>query len=163
MRDLFKLLLLFIFFEINHKTSSNLYWSYYPHRSRELVSPVCGIFLACRVFSYQGKYGFYIIGPVKGVKCAADPFLYMASWQTALQPTDFISKGFNQGNPARTWSLANSVFKHRGSTVRIVFLYLDTLYVDSDWRSVKHLKATYVMCYFGYCSIGHHMLVKYDI
>ena len=30
---------------INHATSSNLYRSYYPHRSRELVSPVCGIFL----------------------------------------------------------------------------------------------------------------------
>ena len=30
--------------QINHATSSNLYWSYYPHRSRELVSPVCGIF-----------------------------------------------------------------------------------------------------------------------
>ena len=25
-------------------TSSHLYLSYYPHRSRELVSPVCGIF-----------------------------------------------------------------------------------------------------------------------
>ena len=29
----------------NHGTSSNLYWSYYPYRSRELVSPVCRIFL----------------------------------------------------------------------------------------------------------------------
>ena len=29
----------------NHAaTSSKLYRSYYPHRSRELVSPVCGIF-----------------------------------------------------------------------------------------------------------------------
>ena len=28
----------------NYATSSNLYWSYYSHRSRELVSPVCGIF-----------------------------------------------------------------------------------------------------------------------
>ena len=34
----------FIFFKINHTTSSNLYRFYYPHRSRELVSPVCGIF-----------------------------------------------------------------------------------------------------------------------
>ena len=32
----------FIFF-INHATSSNLYWSYYPHWSRELGSPICGI------------------------------------------------------------------------------------------------------------------------
>ena len=38
------------FFLINHATSRNLYWSYYPHRSRELVSPVCGIFLAGRLF-----------------------------------------------------------------------------------------------------------------
>ena len=30
---------------MNHATSSNLYRSYYPHWSRELVSPVCGIFL----------------------------------------------------------------------------------------------------------------------
>ena len=30
---------------INHATSSNLYRSFYPHRSRQLVSPVCGIFL----------------------------------------------------------------------------------------------------------------------
>ena len=36
---------IFIFFlKINHVTSSNLYRFYYPHRSRELVSPVCGIF-----------------------------------------------------------------------------------------------------------------------
>ena len=33
------------FFEINHATSSNLYRSYYPHRSRDALSPVCGIFL----------------------------------------------------------------------------------------------------------------------
>ena len=30
--------------ETNHATSPKLYRSYYPHRSRELVSPVCGIF-----------------------------------------------------------------------------------------------------------------------
>ena len=29
-----------------HSTSSNLYLFYYPHRSRELVSPVCGIFFS---------------------------------------------------------------------------------------------------------------------
>ena len=36
----------FFFFlkKINHGSSSNLYRSYHPHRSRELVSPVCGIF-----------------------------------------------------------------------------------------------------------------------
>ena len=32
------------FFKTNHATSSNLYRSYYPHQSRKLVSPVCGIF-----------------------------------------------------------------------------------------------------------------------
>ena len=31
--------------KINHATSSNLYRLYYPNRSRELVSPVCGIFI----------------------------------------------------------------------------------------------------------------------
>jgi hypothetical protein len=36
---------IFIFFLINHASSSNLYWSRYPHLSRELVSPVCRIFL----------------------------------------------------------------------------------------------------------------------
>ena len=30
---------------VNNATSPKLCWSYYPHRSRELVSPVCGIFL----------------------------------------------------------------------------------------------------------------------
>ena len=29
---------------INHATSPKLYWSYYPHRSRDSLSPVCGIF-----------------------------------------------------------------------------------------------------------------------
>ena len=29
----------------HHATSSNLYWSFYPHRLRELVSPVWGIFV----------------------------------------------------------------------------------------------------------------------
>ena len=33
---------------MNHASSSNLYRSYYPHRSRELVSPVCGIFQTVR-------------------------------------------------------------------------------------------------------------------
>ena len=37
---------IFFSFFINHGTSRNLYWSYYSHLSRELVSPVCGIFLA---------------------------------------------------------------------------------------------------------------------
>ena len=32
------------FFLLLHTTSRNLYRSYYPHRSRELMSPVCGIF-----------------------------------------------------------------------------------------------------------------------
>ena len=40
----FKKKYLYIDILINHATSSNLYRSYYPHRSRELVSPVCGIF-----------------------------------------------------------------------------------------------------------------------
>ena len=30
---------------INHATSLNLYWFSYPHWSRELMSPVCGIFI----------------------------------------------------------------------------------------------------------------------
>ena len=30
--------------KINNATSSNLYRSYYPHRSRDLVSPLCRIF-----------------------------------------------------------------------------------------------------------------------
>ena len=29
--------------EINHATSPKLYRSYYPHRSRDSLSPVCGI------------------------------------------------------------------------------------------------------------------------
>ena len=33
----------------NQPTSSNLYGSYYPHRSRELVSPVCGFFLTIQL------------------------------------------------------------------------------------------------------------------
>ena len=33
-------------------TSLNLYWSYYPHRSRELVSPVCGIFFVSHHLSW---------------------------------------------------------------------------------------------------------------
>ena len=30
--------------QVNHEITSNLYWAYYSHRSRELVSPVNGIF-----------------------------------------------------------------------------------------------------------------------
>ena len=33
------------FFLINHATSPKLYRSYYPHRSRDSLSPVCGIFI----------------------------------------------------------------------------------------------------------------------
>ena len=39
-----KFLTAIFFLKIYHATSSNLYRFYYPHRSRELVSPVCGIF-----------------------------------------------------------------------------------------------------------------------
>ena len=45
LRDFF-LLLLF------PRNLSKLYRSYYPHRSRELVSPVCGIFLPVNCFSF---------------------------------------------------------------------------------------------------------------
>ena len=34
----------FTFFEINQATSPKLYWSYYPHWSRDSLSPVCGTF-----------------------------------------------------------------------------------------------------------------------
>ena len=34
----------YFFLKINHATSPKLYWSYYPHRSRDSLSPVCGIF-----------------------------------------------------------------------------------------------------------------------
>ena len=41
----------------NHATSSNLHWSYYPHRSRALVSPVRGIFLQATAFSgFSGQF-----------------------------------------------------------------------------------------------------------
>ena len=36
---------LVFFKKINHATSAKLYWSYDPHRSRDSMSPVCGIFL----------------------------------------------------------------------------------------------------------------------
>ena len=48
----------FYFFLINHATSSNLYRSYYPHQSRELVSPVCGIF-CCHLYQYV--YQVYLV------------------------------------------------------------------------------------------------------
>ena len=38
----------------NHATSSNLYWFYYPHRSRELVSPVCRIFFWTKMVKLIG-------------------------------------------------------------------------------------------------------------
>ena len=40
------------FFQINHATSPKLYRSYDPHRSRDLMSPVCGIFFY--------KYAFFV-------------------------------------------------------------------------------------------------------
>ena len=40
----------FIFF-FYHTTSPILYWSYYPHRSRDSSSPVCGIFALYFSFS----------------------------------------------------------------------------------------------------------------
>ena len=45
------------FFE-NLATSPKLYRSYYPHRLRELVSPVCGIFLfkTCKYFAHAPLY-----------------------------------------------------------------------------------------------------------
>ena len=47
--------------KINNTTSSNLYWSYYPHRSKELVSPVCGIFLEYvqKVMIRRGQHDFF--------------------------------------------------------------------------------------------------------
>ena len=40
---------------MNHATSSNLYRSYYPHRLRDSMSPVCGDFLYDNLSSYPGK------------------------------------------------------------------------------------------------------------
>ena len=49
--DSTQILLTAIFLKINHATSSNLYHFYYPHRSRELVSPLCTFRFGC-----QGLY-----------------------------------------------------------------------------------------------------------
>ena len=40
-------IIIFFFIKIYHATSPKLYWSYYAHQSRELVSPVCGILYLC--------------------------------------------------------------------------------------------------------------------
>ena len=46
---------------VNHATSPKLYQSYYLHRSRELVSPVCGIFfyLFALLVDPQNKEQFF--------------------------------------------------------------------------------------------------------
>ena len=44
-----------IFIKMNHAPSPKLYWSYDPHRLRELVSPVCGIFI--NLFDFLGGGG----------------------------------------------------------------------------------------------------------
>ena len=41
----------YFFLKINHATSPKLYRSYYPHRSRDSLSPVCGIFSSSFDFS----------------------------------------------------------------------------------------------------------------
>ena len=48
--------LIIIIFFLNHPTSTKLYRSYYLHRSRDSLSPVCGIFLKgyiCKPLSFQ--------------------------------------------------------------------------------------------------------------
>ena len=45
---------------VNHAASPKLYRSYYPYRSRELVSPVCGIF-HCRLHSVRVRYKSIIV------------------------------------------------------------------------------------------------------
>ena len=47
-----------------HVTASNLYRSYYPHRSRELVSPVCGIFSWYPSLKYKKKKNLPITGMI---------------------------------------------------------------------------------------------------
>ena len=42
----------FLVLKINHATSPKLYRSYYPHRSRDSLSPVCGIFKASALWAY---------------------------------------------------------------------------------------------------------------
>ena len=46
------------FFKINHETSPKLHGSYYPHRSRDSLSPVCRTFL---IGIYWPKEDFYLI------------------------------------------------------------------------------------------------------
>ena len=62
----FFLFFLFLFFyeatskkkEINHSTSPKLYWSYYAHRSRDSLYPLCGIF---KILFYMI---FFPLGPL---------------------------------------------------------------------------------------------------
>ena len=77
--------LLLFFLNINHATSSNLNRSYYPHWSREFVSPVCGIFFNLLTFSANSDsiLGYFANMPIWGrfeiltnffklVKCSAE-------------------------------------------------------------------------------------------
>ena len=46
---------------LHHATSPKLYWSYYPHRSRDSLSPVCRIFYK-KVELFVGGQGSEING-----------------------------------------------------------------------------------------------------
>ena len=50
----------FLFLEINYATSLKLYQSYYPHRSRDSLSPVCRIFFVL-VLVYAHFKGFFCL------------------------------------------------------------------------------------------------------
>ena len=72
LRRLYDLSLFFLLsdiFQINHATSPKLYWSYDPHRSRDSMSPVWGIFY---MVYYADNFaaacvGFYFVSYI--VKC----------------------------------------------------------------------------------------------
>ena len=87
----------FVFFiKTNHPTSPKLYRSYYPHRPRELVSPVCGIFLIVTLVSEDsvrfegrpcvlefGSFSVVLLKPLFGLPCFNRYALYtICSYKT---------------------------------------------------------------------------------
>ena len=109
---------IFFCLQINHATSSNWYRFYYPHRSRELVSPVCSTTCQCTQFWSRGK------------PCSFNLSLYQ---QTKIKDNIFV---ITEENPLK-WGISTPEAPYPHEHAKLFLLWWFTCLIYMLWSSHK--------------------------
>ena len=130
---------LLFFFKINHATSSNLYRFYYPHRSRELVSPVCGIFI--KIYGVKGQLSRTYFREMESFFSSNFVTQYFVDIFSEPQKSLFTNKFMNC-----------SIFNKTSQKIDLVYLFINITGIKAQLSGSSFMELVRFF-FFGFCNV----------